>query len=190
MPSAIVVAPFSNQPLRNVSNDSDQYQISGLLDNIRSAYNVGSMIRTASAAGFVHLNLCGITPTPKHPKVAKTSLGAEQCVSWSHHNNSIDVAAGLHARGHQLIAIEGGIQSQWLSEFSGTGEATRVTMIVGNELSGVDPALLEMCDQVLALPMLGNKTSLNVTVAFGIAAYYLQYFPLLNTTHIQDVRKY
>lgn len=140
------------------------------------------MIRTASAAGFAHLYLCGITPTPEHLKVAKTALGAEDCVSWSHHNNSIDIAAKLHATGHQLIAIEGGSQSQWLSEFSATGQAMRVTMIVGNELSGVDPALLELCDQVLALPMLGNKTSLNVTVAFGIAAYYLQYLPLLNTS--------
>ncbi len=182
-PSTVVVAPFSNQPVRKVTIDKDKHQICGLLDNIRSAYNVGSMIRTASAAGFAHLYLCGITPTPEHPKVAKTALGAEECVSWSHHNNSIVVAAKLQAAGQHLIAIEGGSRAQWLSEFSGTGQALRVSMIVGNELSGVDPALLEMCDQVLALPMLGNKNSLNVTVAFGIAAYYLQYFPLLNANH-------
>jgi 23S rRNA (guanosine2251-2'-O)-methyltransferase len=181
MPTKVAVAPFSNQPPRKVSIEKDKYRICGLLDNIRSAYNVGSMIRTASAAGFGHLYLCGITPTPEHPKVAKTALGAEEYVSWSHHNNSIDAAARLHAAGHHLIAFEGGSQSQWLSDFLGTEQAMPVSMIVGNELSGVDPALLEMCDQVLALPMLGSKNSLNVTVAFGIAAYYLQYFPLLNT---------
>lgn len=184
MPTSVAVTPFSNQPLRQANIDIDRHQLSGILDNVRSAYNVGSIIRTANAAGLAHLYLCGITPTPEHPKVAKTSLGAEQCISWSCHNNSIDIAAELHASGHHLIAIEGGIQSQWLSEFPGMGRATRATMIVGNELSGIDPSLLESCDEILSLPMLGNKTSLNVTVAFGIAAYYLQNFPQLNPARL------
>jgi 23S rRNA (guanosine2251-2'-O)-methyltransferase len=182
MIASVAVASFSNQPLGHAVIERDTVQIFGFLDNIRSAYNVGSMFRTANAAGIAHLYLCGITPTPEHSKVAKTSLGAERSVSWSHHTNAIDIAASLRDRGHFLVAIEGGIRSQWLSEYSGAGQAKQATMIVGNELSGIDPELLEMCDQVLALPMLGDKTSLNVTVAFGIAAYYLQYSPQRNAS--------
>jgi len=175
MPTALEVAPYGNRTVRRISVDPNGYRLSAILDNLRSAYNVGSIIRTADAAGLAHLYMCGITSTPEHPKVTKTALGAERRVSWSGHNNSIDAAANLRSEGHQLVAIEGGIRSQWLTEFSLPTDKKHVTMIVGNELSGVDPALLELCDQVLALPMLGDKTSLNVAVAFGIAAYYLQF---------------
>jgi len=182
MPALVAVAPFFSQPPRIASDNRSRYQLNAIFDNVRSAYNVGSMIRTASAVGAGHLYLCGITPTPEHPKVVKTSLGAEQNISWSQHYNSIDVVSRLQSEGHNIIAFEGTSQSHWLTDFVPRGPATPVTVIVGNELSGVDPALLEMCDQVFALPMLGEKTSLNVTVAFGIAAYYLRFLPLTATT--------
>jgi 23S rRNA (guanosine2251-2'-O)-methyltransferase len=165
--------PFGNRMVRPSSVDQSDLRLSAILDNIRSAYNVGSIFRTADAAGLSHLYLCGMTATPKHPKVSKTALGAEKRVPWSSHNNSVDVAADLKTQGRQLTAIEGGDQSQWLQEFSRLEDKRHVTLIVGNELSGIDPELLEMCDQVLAIPMLGGKTSLNVTVAFGIAAYHV-----------------
>jgi tRNA G18 (ribose-2'-O)-methylase SpoU len=152
-----------------------RFRVHGFLDNLRSAYNVGSIFRTASAVAIDHLYLCGITPTAVHPKVAKTSLGAEHQVSWSSHNNSIDLAQELISKGHYLVALESGVQSEWLTEVAPVKDIKTVTLIVGNELSGIDPALLAMSHQIVALPMLGSKTSLNVTVAFGVAAYYLQF---------------
>jgi tRNA G18 (ribose-2'-O)-methylase SpoU len=182
MPALVTVAPFLSQPPRITGVNRSRYQLNAIFDNVRSAYNIGSMIRTASAVGAGHLYLCGITPIPEHPKVLKTSLGAEQSISWSQHNNSIDVVSRLQSEGHNIIAFEGGSHSQWLTDFAAKEPTKPVTVIVGNELSGVDPTLLEMCDQVLALPMLGEKTSLNVTVAFGIAAYYLRFLPLTAAT--------
>lgn len=187
MPAHIVVAPYSSHPPRIASIDTNSYQLHGIFDNVRSAYNVGSMIRTASAAGARHLYMCGITPTPAQLKVSKTSLGAEKNISWSHHNNSVDLVTRLQAEGHSIIAVEPSAQSHWLTDFSPTKHTKLLTIIVGNEISGVDPALLELCDQVLALPMLGEKTSLNVTVAFGIAAYYLRFLTHIAASLTQDI---
>ncbi len=173
--TVLEVPSFSNLPHRPMSSRTSRFRVNGLLDNLRSAYNVGSIFRTANAVAIDHLYLSGITPTAVHPKVAKTSLGAQHQVSWSSHNNSIDLAQELISKGHYLVALENGNQSKWLTEVAPLRDSETVTLIVGNELSGIDPALLEMSHQIVALPMLGSKTSLNVTVAFGVAVYYLRF---------------
>ena len=149
--------------------------VEALLDNIRSTYNVGSMFRTADGAGLRHLHLSGLTPTPGNPKINKTSLGAEGVVPWSYHLNGLDTAMGLKGKGLRLWALE--ISSQADSLFTVMPELTGppILLVVGNEISGVDPSLLEVCDKVLAIPMLGQKRSLNVAIAFGIAVYHLRY---------------
>jgi tRNA G18 (ribose-2'-O)-methylase SpoU len=147
-----------------------------LLDNVRSAFNVGSIFRSADGVQVHHLYLCGITPTPQHAKVAKTALGAEQTVPWSYHNNAVDLAHDLHASGYRLWALEDGAQAEPLFTAPNLVGGPPVVLVVGNEVTGVDPALLALCERVLAIPMWGAKRSLNVAIAFGIAVYGLRLF--------------
>lgn len=153
-------------------------RIEALLDNVRSLSNVGSIFRTADGAAVEHLHLCGFTPTPAHPKLAKTSLGAERSVAWSHHPDPTVIADHLRASGKRLWALEGGPRSRDLFELvtqaGGPGEAP-IVLVLGHEVSGVDPRVVDRCEQVVRIPMAGIKGSLNVSVAFGIAAYVLRY---------------
>jgi tRNA G18 (ribose-2'-O)-methylase SpoU len=148
--------------------------VEALLDNIRSIYNVGAMLRTADGAGLRHLYLCGITATPGHPRMAKTALGSEDAVPWTAHPNALDAADGLLAQGYRLWALESGAQAGSLFALDSLPAAPLV-LVVGNELAGVDAALLARCERVLSIPMHGIKGSLNAAVAFGIAAYYLRF---------------
>jgi tRNA G18 (ribose-2'-O)-methylase SpoU len=145
-----------------------------LVDNVRSIYNVGSFFRTADGAGSIaHLYLCGITPTPDNPKVAKTALGAEQSVPWSYHKNGWETAVSLQQQGHQLWALEGTAQAESL--LATTPITAPTVLVVGNELSGIDPDILAICAKVLAIPMQGRKSSLNVASALAVAVYWLRY---------------
>ena len=148
-----------------------------LLDNVRSLTNVGSMFRTADGVGIVHMHLGGVTPTPAHPKLAKTALGAEATVPWTRHPDAAAAAASLAAQGKRLWALEGGDRS--LSLFDPRVRAAlpgpTIVLVLGHEVSGIDPRILDLCDHVLHLPMLGTKDSLNVSVAMGVAAYALRF---------------
>jgi tRNA G18 (ribose-2'-O)-methylase SpoU len=151
-------------------------QIEGFLDNVRSGYNVGSIFRTADGAGLRHLHLAGITPTPVHSKVRKTALGAESSIEWTYHRNSLAAVNQLKANGYRIWALEGGPMSSPLFGPADTKQQIEpILLIVGNELAGIDPGLLSICDRILYIPMLGGKTSLNVVVAFGIAVYQLTF---------------
>ena len=148
---------------------------SALLDNFRSSLNTGSAFRTANGAGFSHLFLCGITPQPAdNTKIGKTALGAENMVPWSYHPNAVSLAKELKAKGTILLALEftPAATNLFDYEYSFPG-STPVALIAGGELAGVDPGLLDLADAVLYIPMRGDKGSLNVAVAFGIAAYHL-----------------
>lgn len=145
-----------------------------LLDNIRSTYNVGSLLRTAEGAGISHVHLCGITPKPDHPKVAKTGLGAEEIVPWSYHPNARIAAEGLIADGWRLWSLETGARAEPIFDIR-AGETERVILAVGNEVTGVDPALLDLSERIVCLPMDGAKRSLNVASAGAVAIYWLRY---------------
>lgn len=149
----------------------------GLLDNIRSAYNVGAIFRTAEGVGVRHLYLCGFTPTPtENLALAKTGLGAEEDLLWSHHRNALSLAYVLRDKGYRLLALECMPQATPIYRFRGEPPDERpIVLVVGNERAGIDPGLIDLCDEVLALPMAGNKASLNVAVAFGVAAYWLSF---------------
>ncbi len=151
------------------------FPLVALLDNIRSAYNVGAIFRTADGAGVSHLHLCGITPTPAHPRVAKTALGAEDSLAWSSHANGLDAARELAAQGCVLWALENGPKATPLFQLPPPGGPDPLVLVVGNEISGVDPAILALCQRQVALPMAGIKGSLNVAVAFGVAVYWLAF---------------
>jgi 23S rRNA (guanosine2251-2'-O)-methyltransferase len=148
-----------------------------LLDNVRSAWNVGSIFRSADGAGFNHLYLCGITPTPDYPAVLKTSLGAEKNLSWTQHLDGQQAARKLLQNGLRLWALENNPSASNLYNIQVVTQNRHpnqgIILVVGNEKSGVDPGILSLCELVLYLPMHGMKRSYNVAVAFGIAAHYL-----------------
>ena len=147
----------------------------GVLDNIRSANNVGSMFRTSESAGIRQLYLCGLTPSPeKNNALSKSALGAEERVAWSAHTNAVRVIEHLKNDGYQIIALECLEEAENLFSTPQTGNLpTKVALVVGSEPAGVDPGILSLADRVLYIPMAGQKTSLNVSVAFGVAVYSL-----------------
>jgi 23S rRNA (guanosine2251-2'-O)-methyltransferase len=145
-----------------------------LLDNIRSAWNVGSILRSADGFGFTHAFLCGITPTADNEAVTKTSLGAEDSVPWSYHKDAVQLVRGLKVEGWKVYGLEEDARAQEIRRASKvTGKDPREILIVGNEVTGVDPELLDLCDQIFYIPMRGEKKSFNVAMAFSVAAYAL-----------------
>lgn len=145
-----------------------------LLDNIRSAANVGSIFRTAEGFGFEHIYLGGITPCPDDLDVKKTSLGSEEFVAWTYHRNSMELLRMLKKKGHEIWVLENMPGAAPIDQVDlTTVHSAPVVLVVGSEITGVDPGIVEAADSVLCLPMFGRKTSLNVAVAFAIAAYAL-----------------
>jgi tRNA G18 (ribose-2'-O)-methylase SpoU len=147
--------------------------IAVLLDNIRSAWNVGSILRSADGFGFTHTYLCGITPTADNEAVTKTSLGAQDSVPWSYHRDAVRLVKGLKVEGWKIFALEEDLRAQSISQFADHPSPNLSVLIIGNEVTGVDPDLLDLCDEIFYIPMLGEKKSFNVAIAFGIAAYAL-----------------
>jgi len=172
----VVHSQFTNH-LPKTPEKASQPVVEALLDNIRSTFNVGAMFRTADGAGLRHLHLAGTTPTPEHPKIMKTGLGAEWAVPWTYHRNALEAAQTCRQDGFRLWAIEASPHAKSLYMANPRQSDRPILMIMGNETSGVDPSLLELCDEILWIPMAGFKRSLNVAVAFGIAAYHLRHSP-------------
>jgi len=140
-----------------------------LLDNIRSAWNVGSILRSADGFGFAHAYLCGITPTPEQDAVKKTSLGAEDFVTWSYHKDAVKLVKGLKKEGWRVVALEESPPAQRIDTLTESGKNT--ILIAGSEVTGVDPGLLDLSDEIAYIPMRGQKRSFNVAVAFGVAGF-------------------
>ena len=139
-----------------------------MLDNVRSAFNVGSMFRTAEAARVSHVHLCGITPHPPHPQLDRTALGTAFRVPWTHHRHSRDAIAALRSEGVRIHAVEITPEARSLRE---TPLPRPGALVFGHEVGGVDPELLELADEVIHVPMWGRKNSLNVAVVFGIVVF-------------------
>jgi tRNA G18 (ribose-2'-O)-methylase SpoU len=156
-------------------------EVEVLFDNIRSLRNVGSMFRTADGVGIRHIHLSGVTPTPEHQGLAKTALGAERSVAWTHHRDGATAAVALRRDGLRLWALEGGPHSTSLFDVVTGPREPAIVLVLGHEVAGIDPRILKLCDRVLRLPMLGIKGSLNVSVAFGVAAYLLRFGPNITT---------
>jgi len=165
----LVAEPKPNSP----GQSPRRYNFSILFDNIRSAWNVGSILRSADGFGFTHAYFCGITPTPDIESVRKTSLGAENTVPWTHHKNAVLLVEELKAKDWRAIALEEDERSRPLTKPLNYQLSSQSILIIGNEIVGVDPHLLDLCDEIYHIPMLGEKKSFNAAVAFGIAAYAL-----------------
>ena len=165
--------PFRDHKMGDVPLSEPSHHIELCMDNLRSAYNVGSLFRTSDGVGVKHIHLCGITPTPNNHKVAKTALDTEQTLPWTYYKNGLDAVRQLKAAGYEIWALELTPNSESLWETPVPDK--RVLLIVGSEVAGVDPAMLPMCDKVVSLPMMGVKQSLNVATATGIALYQMQF---------------
>lgn len=149
-----------------------------ILDNIRSRENVGSVFRTADAAGVGKIYLCGITPCPPHEKISKTALGAETYVFWEYHKQTWRLVKKLKAQGVKIIALEQTKQSQNIFKvgrprYRGRPLPRVLALVLGNEVKGIRPKILKYCDKKISIPMYGKKESLNVAVAAGVAIYTL-----------------
>jgi len=145
-----------------------------IIDNVRSVYNVGAIFRTAIGLGLNHVYLCGITPTPKHMKFTKTSLGAENFIIWKKSLNCVEQCKSLKEIGYQLISIESTTESISLLNINKNDlEDNKIAIIVGNEITGIDPKVLSLSDLVISIPITGKNKSFNVTTALGIALFHL-----------------
>lgn len=139
-----------------------------VLDNIRSAFNVGSIFRTADAGAVAHMHLCGISAHPPNLKLAKTALGAFDYVPWTYHEDVSQSFAELRAQGVPIVAIE--TQQDAPSHIAFDWPAP-VAIVFGHEVRGIAPDVLAECDAIVQIPMHGYKNSVNVATAFGIVLY-------------------
>lgn len=144
--------------------------VSVLLDNVRSAYNVGAFFRAADGAAIERLHLCGITGHPPANAITKTALGAEETVAWNHTWDAVQLVQNLREQGHEIAAIETTPQSidifDWTPRFP-------VCVLFGHEVDGLRRELASLADTHIRIPMLGVKHSLNVATAGGIVMYEL-----------------
>ncbi len=155
-------------------------KLEAMLDNVRSGLNVGSIFRSADGIGVSNLYLCGITPNPENPAVRKSSLGAEENVNWEQVHNGVVKAGALKMAGYSIWGLESVPSAISLFEIDEEIKEAALILVVGNEVCGIDPEILALCDQIVSIPMVGIKRSLNVATAFGIAASYLRYCQILS----------
>ncbi|MCK5146004.1 RNA methyltransferase [bacterium] len=146
----------------------ERHPITVVLDNLRSAFNVGSIFRTADCALIKEVITCGCTAYPPHDKLTKTSLGAINYVPSRHFENTIDAANEFKSNKIPIIALELTNKSKILWEFD---FPLPVAIVLGNEALGVDPAILKMADHIIEIPMQGFKNSMNVGCTFATVVY-------------------
>lgn len=165
---------FLAAPVYNILKTIQQLFV--IVHNVRSLHNVGSIFRTADASGVLKIYLTGYTPSPLdemgrvRKEIKKTALGAEKNVEWGAEKNISKLIKKLKKDGVQIIALENTKNAMNYEAFK---PAFPAALILGNEVRGLSPALLKKADAVIKIPMRGRKESLNVSVAFGIAAYKL-----------------
>ena len=145
-----------------------RHPITVVLDHVRSLHNVGSIFRTSDAAYIEKVVLTGITGTPDQPALHKTALGAQDTVPWVYQEDALTVITNLKAAGYTIAALEITDSPTPVSAF--TEQHFPLCLVVGNELRGVQETILEQADMALEIPQYGTKQSLNVSVAYGVAA--------------------
>jgi tRNA G18 (ribose-2'-O)-methylase SpoU len=141
-----------------------------ILENIRSLYNVGSAFRTSDGALIEKLYLCGYTGFPPRKEIDKTSLGSVESVPWEHAPDTQSLILSLKSRGYSVVCLEHTDSSAVFTEAVYTYP---LCLVLGNEVEGISPETIALCDSAIEIPMLGVKQSLNVAVAYGIAVYHI-----------------
>lgn len=139
-----------------------------ILDNIRSAFNVGSIFRTADATGCAQIYICGMTPTPDNSKLFKTALGATETVEWKYFSKTTDAVVHAKSLGFEIVGIE---LTDSAIHFQKSIYNNQTALVLGHERLGVNQLVLDMCDKVVMIPMNGSKESLNVATTAGIVMF-------------------
>jgi tRNA G18 (ribose-2'-O)-methylase SpoU len=149
----------------------ERMPVFGMLDNIRSLYNVGSIFRTSDGARVSGLFLCGFTPHPPRKEIDKTALGATSTVPWDYFRDPLEAVAEAKHRGARICVLEHTTES--IPYHTVTPDLFPLCLVVGNELTGVSAGVLAEADIAIEIPMFGVKQSLNAAVAYGIAVFEL-----------------
>lgn len=142
-----------------------------VVDSMRSAFNLGGLFRTAECFGVRELVLCGYTPLPDQPQVARAALGAERDVAWRQVGDIREAIAGLQAEGIRCVALE---TVAGAPDVASAPWVFPCALVLGNERFGLTPEVVRCCDGVVRIPLSGRKNSLNVVTAFGIAAHVIR----------------
>jgi 23S rRNA (guanosine2251-2'-O)-methyltransferase len=140
-----------------------------ILDNVRSMNNIGSVFRTADAFLLQGIYLCGVTATPPHREIQKTALGATESVSWKHFPTTMDAVNDLKKDGFTICAVEQAESSTMLDKLNLTDK--KIALVFGNEVSGVEQAVMDNCTACIEIPQYGTKHSLNLSVSVGIVVW-------------------
>ena len=149
---------------------SDKIPIVIILDDVRSAYNVGSIFRTADAFRISGIYLCGISARPPHKDITKTALGATESVDWKDCQDVKEVVMALKVEGFKIYAVEQADESTDLRRFQ-PGKGSKIALIFGHEVFGVKEELIEMADGCIEIPQFGTKHSFNVAISAGIVLW-------------------
>jgi 23S rRNA (guanosine2251-2'-O)-methyltransferase len=151
--------------------NADKTPITIVLDNVRSALNVGSVFRTSDAFLIENIILCGITATPPDKEIRKAALGSTDSVKWEFFVNTIDAVKKLKAEGYHIIGVEQADKSTMLNDISLPKKP--IAIIMGNEVNGVAQEAIDICNAVIEIPQFGTKHSLNISVTAGIVIWEL-----------------
>jgi len=151
---------------------SEKMPVIVVLENIRSAYNVGSVFRTADAFLVEAIYICGYSARPPHKEIRKTALGAEETVTWEHFKTAAESIEKLKSQGYKVYAAEQAENSLLLHQVR--PEATeKIAVVFGNEVTGVEQSTIHLCDGCIEIPQLGMKHSLNIATAAGVVLWEL-----------------
>ncbi len=137
-----------------------------LLDSVRSAHNVGAMMRNAECFGTQEVILCGLTPTPELAQVKKTAMGSDQMIKWRYAENAQSTVEELKQQGYQVWSVETAKQAHDINQTQNL--PPKLVLIFGHEQHGISLELLELSDKLIKIPLYGNKNSLNVSICQGI----------------------
>ncbi|MEZ4847978.1 MAG: RNA methyltransferase [Bacteroidia bacterium] len=163
------------EELQRISVDefksSEKNPLIVVLDNVRSMYNVGAVLRTADAFLIEKVYLCGITPKPPHREIRKTAIGAEESVDWEARENCVELIYELKQKGYRILSVEQTEKSTNLMDFTHDGRPCAV--VFGHEVEGVNQEVVNLSEIAIEIPQFGTKHSLNISVATGIVLYDL-----------------
>lgn len=153
--------------------EADKLPLVVVLDNVRSQHNVGAVFRTADAMRIERVVLCGICCCPPNQELHKTALGAEESVNWSYYQDTIEAVKALQEEGYTVYAVEQAHDSMTLEEAAEEVQRTKVAVVLGHEVFGVQQEVVDLCTQCIEIPQYGTKHSMNVSVTAGIVMYRL-----------------
>ena len=166
---------LKNKDLQRINieefKSAEKIPITIVLDNVRSALNVGSVFRTSDAFLIENIILCGITATPPNKEIRKAALGSTESVAWEYAENTIDIIENLQKEGFYVIAIEQTANSNSLDEFHLPNQP--LAIVLGHEVNGVSQEAVDKCNEVIEIPQFGTKHSLNIAVTTGIVIWDL-----------------